>query len=325
MISVLVATYNGEKYIVEQLESIRRQTVRPDEVVICDDFSTDGTVNVVEEYLQKHKLYSWRLEKNVKNLGHYHTFLNLVQKATGDYIFFSDQDDVWRENKIEVLLKQLQDSKVAMVYCRSSFINHTGSLIKSVETSGDIFEREFITLLQDWPSGYQMAFPSNVLKDILGNRFHTQLGFDYHDVLFGMIAGLYGKVICVDKVLDYHRIHADNVTLSSKSRSLSQDRFARIQYLKKMQKRLESVYKIAEIRDNVEYKQEIKYIQVLTNDRIELLSTKSIILVWKLFKKRNYYRSKKDYISDLLYTFSVNNIIAFFRNLSGKLKHEKHK
>ena len=69
MISLIMATYNGEKYIVEQMESIRRQTLQPDEVIICDDHSTDKTLTLMQEYVKKYKL-NWSIILNEKNLGY---------------------------------------------------------------------------------------------------------------------------------------------------------------------------------------------------------------------------------------------------------------
>ena len=94
MISVLMATYNGSQFIIEQLDSIKNQTFQPDEVIICDDCSTDDTVSIVSNYISNNGLDNWKLYVNEQNLGHYKTFLKLSQLATNEYVFFSDQDDI---------------------------------------------------------------------------------------------------------------------------------------------------------------------------------------------------------------------------------------
>lgn len=101
--TVILACYNGEKYIVEQLESIFNQDVRPDEVIICDDNSTDKTVEIVTDYIKKRELDTWRIIKNENNVGWKANFAKLVGLATKDIIFFCDQDDIWKLNKISTM------------------------------------------------------------------------------------------------------------------------------------------------------------------------------------------------------------------------------
>lgn len=99
-ISVVLCTYNGEKYIADQLESIKKQTVQPDEIVIIDDASKDNTVQRVQEVVS-----GWRnkvvLLINDVNIGYKKNFARALQNATGDIVFLSDQDDWWESTKIE--------------------------------------------------------------------------------------------------------------------------------------------------------------------------------------------------------------------------------
>lgn len=102
MISVALCTYNGEKFIKEQLESIIQQTRSPDEIIICDDVSTDNTVRVIHDVLT-----GWNGKKkiiiNEKNMGFKKNFENAIRYCSGDIIFLSDQDDVWNSRKIEII------------------------------------------------------------------------------------------------------------------------------------------------------------------------------------------------------------------------------
>lgn len=102
-ISVALCTYNGEKYIREQLDSILKQTVLPDEIVIFDDCSTDNTVEIIKTYIRESHI-TWKLSVNQKNLGYIGNFDQAIRKCSGDIIFPSDQDDVWLENKIEKMV-----------------------------------------------------------------------------------------------------------------------------------------------------------------------------------------------------------------------------
>lgn len=121
MISVCIATYNGEKYIREQLDSILSQLGPDDEVVVSDDGSTDSTLDIVKSYQDARiKVYhhdsssvttKFLLDKPT------HNFENALRHANGDIIFLSDQDDVWIGGKVEALMKELQDADFAVHDC----------------------------------------------------------------------------------------------------------------------------------------------------------------------------------------------------------------
>ena len=101
MISVAMATFNGEPYIQEQLDSIYNQTRKVDEIIIVDDCSTDSTVRVIEQYILSHKDIDIKLYKNEENLGYKKNFKKAISLCHGDYVFLSDQDDIWMTDKIE--------------------------------------------------------------------------------------------------------------------------------------------------------------------------------------------------------------------------------
>ena len=101
--SIALTTYNGSRYIIELLESLKGQTRKPDELVIVDDASTDDTVAVVNDYIHKYGLESWKLIKNENNIGWKKNFRKVMALCTGDIIFFCDQDDIWHKDKLEVM------------------------------------------------------------------------------------------------------------------------------------------------------------------------------------------------------------------------------
>lgn len=100
-ISVIVATYNGEKFIYDQLLSIKNQTLQPDEVLIFDDCSKDNTCELVSNFIIQNNLYNWVLKINERNIGWKHNFINALCEAHGEIIFLCDQDDIWMPDKIE--------------------------------------------------------------------------------------------------------------------------------------------------------------------------------------------------------------------------------
>ena len=134
LISVAMATYNGEKYIAKQLESILAQTYGPIEIVITDDASTDNTVQLIEKFQKDHGCI--KLLKNEHNRGVNKTFENSFLNCSGDFIAISDQDDIWELHKIETLLKELGDEDAI----------YSNSLL--VDTKGNSLNKEFKSLMK---------------------------------------------------------------------------------------------------------------------------------------------------------------------------------
>jgi glycosyltransferase involved in cell wall biosynthesis len=105
-ISVILTTYNGSEYIIPQLDSIKNQTLAPDEVLIFDDGSIDDTVYKINTFIKENKL-SWKLSINPKQYGWRYNFIQGFSKSSGKYIFPCDQDDIWLESKIEIMYNSM--------------------------------------------------------------------------------------------------------------------------------------------------------------------------------------------------------------------------
>src|SRR6056297_1133059 len=122
-VSVAMATYNGHKYIKEQLDSILSQSRLPDEIVIVDDVSTDDTYSICEEYASLDQV-PIKLYKNDTNLGFTKNFERAISLCSGGIIFISDQDDVWKNNKIENMFRLFSEDKdVGMMYCNAKVVD----------------------------------------------------------------------------------------------------------------------------------------------------------------------------------------------------------
>ncbi|TQV61723.1 MAG: glycosyltransferase [Sulfurovum sp.] len=117
-ISICLATYNGEKYLKEQLDSLLNQTLTPYEVIIQDDCSTDNTVEIAKQYTDKLNL---KIYVNEVNLGFTKNFESVLQKATGDLIAPCDQDDIWKPDKLEKLSGLI--GKHSLIYANSLLVN----------------------------------------------------------------------------------------------------------------------------------------------------------------------------------------------------------
>lgn len=114
--TIVMAMYNGTKYVLEQLDSLRSQTHQPEKVIISDDGSSDSSVELVEDYIKRYDLGgSWICRQNVKNLGYADNFWYAAREVDTDVFFFCDQDDVWKENKIETMLKVFEENELVQV------------------------------------------------------------------------------------------------------------------------------------------------------------------------------------------------------------------
>lgn len=109
-ISIAMTTYNGADYLLEQLESLRTQSLMADEVIIVDDCSTDNTVEILNMYIQKYHLDNWVLIRNSSNIGWRKNFRKALQETTGDIVFLCDQDDIWNKDKISLMVKEFHKS-----------------------------------------------------------------------------------------------------------------------------------------------------------------------------------------------------------------------
>ena len=112
-VDILMATYNGEKYLRPQIESILDQTFKDFNLIICDDCSKDNTWKILEEYAQKDSRI--KIIKNEKNLGYNKNFEKLLGFVTSDYFMLSDQDDFWLPNKVEESYKKITTENLNLV------------------------------------------------------------------------------------------------------------------------------------------------------------------------------------------------------------------
>lgn len=106
-VSIVVTTFNGEKYLNEQLTSILNQTHSASEIIICDDHSEDSTTEIINKFTNKHPEIRWIVERNDISLGFRENFYKAINLATCNIIFLCDQDDVWYQNKISDMISIL--------------------------------------------------------------------------------------------------------------------------------------------------------------------------------------------------------------------------
>ncbi len=204
-ISVCMATYNGEKYIKEQLDSILCQIVENDEVIISDDSSTDNTVEIINAFNDDRiKIY-----KNEKEKGYTRNFENALEKASGDIIFLSDQDDIWIEDKVKKMTEILENYD--FVVSDNSIVNENLEVINKSHFEVYKTKNGFLTnLLLPRYVGACMAFKKNVLQKSL--PFPNNAKLSAHDYWISLIAEMYFKSYKLDEQLLLYRRHGTNAS-----------------------------------------------------------------------------------------------------------------
>lgn len=210
MISVCMATYNGEKYIKEQLSSILSQLSEKDEIIVSDDSSTDKTVEIIESFQDKRIKILKKNKFRQPNLN----FENALKYSKGDIIFLSDQDDVWVKNKVEIILNQLKkyDLIVSDAFITDKKLNITNeSLFSEVNSNRGILKN----IIKNTYYGCCMAFKREVLKKALPFPKTREIG---HDLWLGIIADRYFKVKFLKEKLIYFRRHENTLTTIKKSK-----------------------------------------------------------------------------------------------------------
>lgn len=215
-VSIAMTTYNGEKYLREQLDSILNQTCKDFELIICDDCSSDSSVHILNEYAGKDKRI--KVFVNEHNLGFKKNFEKAISLCNRDYIALSDQDDVWKKEHIEILLSNLGDSY--LVCGNVELIDSNGSHIKNDQININRYiskncEEQFLQLLHiNFVQGCTCLFRKELVSKILPIPENQK----YHDKWIGLVAILEQKpIIYVDKTLVYYRRHDKNVTVKSDS------------------------------------------------------------------------------------------------------------
>ncbi len=225
MVSVCIATYNGEKYIKEQLSSILIQLQEDDEVVISDDGSTDNTLRIIEE-LKDRRIF---VVKNILKKGVNHNFQNALNNAKGDFVFLADQDDIWLPSKVELCVNELKNYDLVVSNC--SVLDNSNEIVQNsyFETvnSGKGFFKNF------YKSSYLgccLAFRKEILKEVLPMPDNLLL---FHDWWFGFISELCYKVKFIETPCMYYRRHSEtnSNTLSKSHLSLNQKIEYRFQLL----------------------------------------------------------------------------------------------
>lgn len=310
MISIGMTTYNGEKYLREQIDSILQQTFDDFELIICDDCSTDNTKQILQEYAEKDKRI--KLHFNEKNLGFKKNFEKAISFCTREYIALTDQDDIWLPNHLQDLIDNIKDK--SMISGNAIMVDSNNCELGMMLNEVD----KFYNLPEDNKILYHIMLLHNsfqgsaslLQKDFLKNVLPIPEKIKYHDAWFAACA-------CFENGLDYikepilrYRQHGNNISGGNHQLKLSPlnkyKRFFNALFKKKLIYTDRFAY-CDELKnryglDNSDFKNIYNFIKNAEKKRINF---SNILMLWKNFKYVTTTNSRKGFFKILIKWFCV--------------------
>ena len=202
-ISIAMATYNGEKYLQEQLDSFLCQTRLPDELIVSDDCSIDRTVQIVKEF-SMNAPFQVVLNQNPRNLGYAGNFNKALELTAGDIVFLSDQDDVWFPQKIAVIVSKAERYPEALAIMNDSELTDGNLQTVGLTKLGQLRAGGFSN------KSFVMGCCAAVRRSLLDFALPVPEGYASHDKWLLEIADALNTKLIFDEVLQYYRRHGSN-------------------------------------------------------------------------------------------------------------------
>ena len=225
-VSVVLATYNGDRHLEEQLQSIATQSLLPSELIAADDGSTDDTWSILTRFAASAP-FPVRLFRNTQTKGYIENFISSSGYAQGDLIAFADQDDVWFSDKLKLLADCFSNPAVMLAYHNARVVN------KDLQGTSLLYDEEkhrsalSVKPMHPWHHSFGLTqmFRRELLK--YGNLWPASWDHNHdqkmaHDQWFIFLAQLTGKVEFISEALVYYRQHENNVVGATQSRSIAE-------------------------------------------------------------------------------------------------------
>lgn len=213
-VKILLSSYNGQAYINEQIESIRNQSFQDWQLLIRDDGSTDGTVAIIEDYCRRDSRIHFINSDDRTNCGVIESFYHLLKHEEADYYFFSDQDDVWLENKLAICLDRAKEEKTEtpiLVYTDLKVVDENLKVINEsmIRSQSHHANTELVQeLTENTVTGGTM-----MINHALAQTWHADSldNIIMHDWYLALLAAALGKLIYIDQPTQLYRQHGNNV------------------------------------------------------------------------------------------------------------------
>ncbi len=301
-VDILLATYNGEKYLREQIDSILRQSYKDFRLIISDDGSEDSTKEILDEYVQKDGRIIVFCQK--KNLGVTKNFEFLLSKVENEYFMFSDQDDIWKEDKIEKSLNKLKSENADLVYSDLEVVDENLNVTyESYWKLKGFYNRikehnDFNSLyLNNYITGCTMLSKKELLDVIL--PFPSESEFVIFDYWMALMISQKGKMAYIEEPLTKYRQHKKN-TIGSRRRSDSIKSFEEIRelFIRVKIEHFEVFVKNGKRFENEEIralnKQALEYFKSLP--KVKHANFKSWGLFFRLYKYENFKYKMENFL-----------------------------
>lgn len=303
-LSLLMSTYNGEKFILEQLQSILEQSRELDEIVVIDDCSTDDTVSKVNSFIRTHNLTDkWKIYVNEINLGWRINFFSGIERTSGDICFFCDQDDIWFKDKVRVQSAILENNADIMV------IGSPDKPYRGGKYSHSDISSEFKKLsLGKRGQNFQMAALGCAMA--FRRSFYDRIKLYHikewaHDEFMWRMALIHDALGMMKNRTLLHRLHGDNCSTTKRNYNstleIAKNSILRVNTV------LQCLSDNADIIDPTHCKYEtVSKIKLSMDKRLKFLQDKKISLIPTLFRdKYKIYRKKKQIVKDILLAFGL--------------------
>lgn len=218
LVSIALCTYNGERFLRQQLDSLVNQTYKNIEIIAVDDKSTDHTYSILEEYRKRFKFI--KVFQNETNLGFRKNFESALSKTSGEYIALCDQDDLWRDDKIAIQVNQMANN--ILVYHDSAFIDERGQLLKKNMSDVMNFYKGnqcHYFLFENCVSGHSTLFRRSLLSSLLPLPLNI-----YHDKWLGFVAASKGNIdFSLEPLVNYRQHESSNTDILRKKNTKKED------------------------------------------------------------------------------------------------------
>ena len=300
MISIAMTSFNGEKYIEAQLKSFKTQTLLPDEVIICDDFSNDNTIEIVNRF-KEDSPFKVLLSQNKEGLGIAKNFSKALDLCRGDYIFLSDQDDVWFPKKLESIINLSRKHKNKFV-----FYNNTEYCNSDLKPTGKFK----IEQLEKYGLEFVQGCCAMVRKEILDLIVPIPSGIA-HDSWIYEISKAFDIRFVHREPLQYYRIHQNNFSKFSFNKSLATGNISLIKRIKRV-----SINKITS--DLAEDSRKVDFLIKRFNEKKSLLPEHLLLDNFKEDRLLEQKKANQDRIKNLKLSLVKKYFHVLFFFISGK-------
>lgn len=213
-VTILMSTYNGERFLAEQIESIRQQTYTDWQLLIRDDGSKDRTREIIQDFCQKDNRIHFVNPDSVENLGVIKSFFHLLKHQMSDVYFFSDQDDVWLPEKVEMQLEEAikyDDNQPLLVYTDLKVVDQELNVVHEsmIRTQSDHANTELLQEITENTVTGGVSMINQALADLWTGQEEYDLLM--HDWYLALLAAAFGHLVYIDRPSELYRQHSNNV------------------------------------------------------------------------------------------------------------------